>query len=97
VRAAALSWTHPAFPPTCTAAERALDYFHLFDNLSAFAHSITTLFESCSPGATEALRTWASANGYEMTDAFIPDAPVPTRVLHVDCPSFANISVQRAA
>jgi hypothetical protein len=79
-----------------TDCERAIDYFRLFDQLAEFAHSITTMFESCSHGATAALKSWADARGYELIDMWIPDAPVPTRVLHCDCPSGANVSVQRA-
>ncbi len=78
-------------------AERAVDLFILFDTLSGFPRSITTLFESACPGATDALHAWAAARGLATHDLFIPDAPVPTRVVHVDCPGGANFSIQRAA
>jgi hypothetical protein len=77
--------------------ERAVDFYLLFDRLADVEACITTLFESCSPGATAALKSWAEARGYELSDRFIPDAPVPTMVLHADCPGGTNISVQRKA
>ncbi len=78
-------------------AERTLEFYLLFDALAGFPRSITTLFELATPGATEALRTWAAAAGYWSIDLLIPDAPEPTRVLRVECPGGADLTVQRPA
>jgi hypothetical protein len=45
-------------------AERAVDLFILYDTVSGFPRSITTVFEHHAPGAEAALLTWASARGY---------------------------------
>ncbi len=79
-------------------ADRTVDLMALFDRLCALrAYLQICLFESYCPGATEALRAWGVAHGALVEDMHIPDAPVPTRVLHVTIANGPDLSVQRDA
>ncbi len=80
-----------------TDAERALDLFLLYDAVSGFPGSMTALFEHHCPGATEALKAWASARCLEWVDIHVPDAPVPTRVVRAECLGGGTITVLRNA
>jgi hypothetical protein len=53
------------------------------------------LFESNSPGATDALRAWAEAQSLRVRERIIHEDGDTTHVVNVDIPNGTNISVQR--
>jgi hypothetical protein len=68
------------------ASDRFARMFELFDSLASWGYSRLELFEISSPGATEALRTWAALNGHRIVDRTVspPGAPgVLTLVVQV--------------
>jgi hypothetical protein len=76
-------------------AAQALRLFTLFDAMRFHSGSMLTLFESNSPGATDALRAWAEAQSLRVRERIIHEDGDTTHVVNVDIPNGTNISVQR--
>jgi len=68
--------------------------FEAFSSVLPLGYSRMELFESSSPGATEALRTWARTLGYATVESTNSNAP-DTITLSVTVPGGAIIAVTR--
>lgn len=80
--------------PVPAASARTARLLWLYDNLSFYAHSNTTLFEINTPGAAEALRIWAGSLGLAVTERLIDiDNVPPCTCLGVTTTNYAHISV----
>lgn len=83
------------------ATERTTRLWQLFDSLSEYGYSQMDLFEFSTPGATDALRTWAKTLGYEVVEKSVtpPGAPcvlmLVVRVRKSDGSDGARITVSR--
>ena len=66
------------------ATERTTRLWQLFDSLADQGYSVLELFEVSTPGATEALRTWAATLGHRVVERSItPPGSLPLIALTV--------------
>jgi hypothetical protein len=81
-----LSATRQSIPTIPAATQRLID---LFDAAAGQGYSHITLFERTSPGARDALFTWATLHGYSIRERTI-STPGQSQILLTACDVVVN-------